>query len=171
MQNKTCRGLIVFGLVLLSTGGLTGCQEMQQVAEKAARGVARRQRVHLRLDMDRHRRIDHRLPVVGCGLEDGQTLGAARGGGISRHRSHHGRVVEPFARGVEIENRDRGRPSRRREKDGACGRDGDGQRAEFVGHVRSPRMRIAEPEAVQGWTPVGGAWCSIVVWPSSSTRP
>jgi len=37
MQNKTCRGLIVFGLVFLSTGSLTGCQEIQQVAENAAR--------------------------------------------------------------------------------------------------------------------------------------
>ena len=36
MQNKTCRGLIVFGLVLLSTG-LTGCPEMQKVAEDTAR--------------------------------------------------------------------------------------------------------------------------------------
>lgn len=37
MQNKTCRGPIVVGLVLLSIGSLTGCPEIQQVAEDAAR--------------------------------------------------------------------------------------------------------------------------------------
>ena len=37
MQNKTCRGLIVFSLLLLSIGSLTGCPEIQQVAENAAR--------------------------------------------------------------------------------------------------------------------------------------
>ena len=33
MQSKTYRGLILFGLVFLSTGSLTGCQEIQQVAK------------------------------------------------------------------------------------------------------------------------------------------
>ena len=37
MQNKSCRRLIIFVLVFLSTGSLTGCQEIQQVAEDAAR--------------------------------------------------------------------------------------------------------------------------------------
>lgn len=37
MQNKTCRGLMCFGLALLSTGSLTGCPEFQQAAEGAAR--------------------------------------------------------------------------------------------------------------------------------------
>lgn len=37
MQNKSCRGLIIFVLVFLSTGSLTGCQEIQRVAEDAAR--------------------------------------------------------------------------------------------------------------------------------------
>jgi predicted Zn-dependent protease len=37
MRNRTCRGLICFGLALLSTGSLTGCQELQQAAEGAAR--------------------------------------------------------------------------------------------------------------------------------------
>jgi predicted Zn-dependent protease len=37
MQSKTYCGLILFGLVFLSTGSLTGCQEIQQVAENAAR--------------------------------------------------------------------------------------------------------------------------------------
>lgn len=37
MQNKARRRLIIFGLVLLSTGSLTGCQEIQRVAEDAAR--------------------------------------------------------------------------------------------------------------------------------------
>ncbi len=37
MQSKARRGLIIFSLVLLSTGSLTGCQEIQRVAEDAAR--------------------------------------------------------------------------------------------------------------------------------------
>jgi predicted Zn-dependent protease len=38
MQNKTSRGLLAAGLALLSAVGLTGCQQIQQVAENAARG-------------------------------------------------------------------------------------------------------------------------------------
>ena len=37
MQSKARRGLIIFSLVLLSTDSLTGCQEIQRVAEDAAR--------------------------------------------------------------------------------------------------------------------------------------
>ena len=36
MQNKMRRGLICFGLVLLSIGTLMGCKEFQQAAEGAA---------------------------------------------------------------------------------------------------------------------------------------
>ena len=37
MRNKARRGLVIFGLALLSAGNLTGCQEIQRVAEDAAR--------------------------------------------------------------------------------------------------------------------------------------
>ena len=39
MQNKTYRTLLAFGLLLLSTAGLTGCAEIQKVAEDAARST------------------------------------------------------------------------------------------------------------------------------------
>lgn len=37
MQNRTCRGLMVVGMVFFSTGTLAGCAELQQVAEETAR--------------------------------------------------------------------------------------------------------------------------------------
>ena len=72
MQNKTCRGLIVFGLVLLSTGGLTGCQEMQQVAEKAARGSGNE-----RLAKTIHGGGNFIGGLLPIGYEEEQTIGQA----------------------------------------------------------------------------------------------
>ncbi len=72
MQNKTCRGLIVFGLVLLSTGGLTGCQEMQQVAENAARGSGNE-----RLAKTIHGGGNFIGGLLPIGYEEEQTIGQA----------------------------------------------------------------------------------------------
>jgi predicted Zn-dependent protease len=72
MQNKTCRGLIVFRLVLLSTGGLTGCQEMQQVAENAARGSGNE-----RLAKTIHGGGNFIGGLLPIGYEEEQTIGQA----------------------------------------------------------------------------------------------
>jgi len=72
MQNKACRRLIVFGLVLLSARSLTGCQEFQQIAEEAARGSG-----HDRLAKTIHgggNLIGGLLPI---GYEEEQTIGQA----------------------------------------------------------------------------------------------
>ena len=39
MLNRSSRGLLVVGLVLFVTAGLTGCAEIQKMAEDAARGA------------------------------------------------------------------------------------------------------------------------------------
>jgi len=39
MQNKLCHRLVIFGLVLFSAGALTGCQDIQQIAEDTARAT------------------------------------------------------------------------------------------------------------------------------------
>ena len=72
METKTWRGLMVFGLVLLSTGSLAGCAEIQQAAENAARGSGNQ-----RLAKTIHgggNLIGGLLPI---GYEEEQTIGQA----------------------------------------------------------------------------------------------
>ncbi len=72
MRSRTPCGLLVTGLALLATAGLTGCQELQQAAESAARGSGN----------DRLARAIHGggnligglLPI---GYEEEQTIGQA----------------------------------------------------------------------------------------------
>ena len=72
MQNKTSRGLLVFGVVLLSTGSLARCAEIQQAPENAARGSGNQrlaQTIHSGGNL-----IGGLLPI---GYEEEQTIGQA----------------------------------------------------------------------------------------------
>lgn len=72
MQNKTCRGLMFVGLVFLSAGSLTGCAEIQQVAEEVARdagGERLAKTIHGGGNL-----IGGLLPI---GYEEEQTIGQA----------------------------------------------------------------------------------------------
>jgi predicted Zn-dependent protease len=72
MQNKMCRGLIVFGLVFLSSGSLTGCSDIQQVAENAARGSGNQ-----RLAKTIHGGGNFIGGLLPIGYEEEQTIGQA----------------------------------------------------------------------------------------------
>jgi predicted Zn-dependent protease len=67
-----CRGLIVFGLVFLSSGSLTGCSDIQQVAENAARGSGNQ-----RLAKTIHGGGNFIGGLLPIGYEEEQTIGQA----------------------------------------------------------------------------------------------